>query len=210
MPALREEENDRMTLHAIKDNRSEAEARADKIRAGLYALVDWRETFVEAWANRDDLQLGYAEDNRPSVKSWAAYLVAEFDMLPRLDRPVRDALIVALHEAKMPSRYIALTIGAAKSTVGNVLASSGQAQEEEEHVTQPQPEPEPEQPKPARKPRLRKGERPGATQWSRAVQRVTARVPMDDLTDDQVDELEGAADYLKVYCLSELKIRSER
>ena len=46
--------------------------------------------------------------------------------------------------------------------------------------------------------------RPGVSTWSRRVQTVSAKVPMGDLTDDEVSELHGAATFLRDYCAGEL------
>jgi hypothetical protein len=46
--------------------------------------------------------------------------------------------------------------------------------------------------------------RPGINKWSRRVQAVSANCPMSELTDDEVNEILGAATFLRNYCLGEL------
>ena len=50
-------------------------------------------------------------------------------------------------------------------------------------------------------------ERPGASDWSRRVQNISATIPMDDLTEDEVLELGGAAETLHNYTKGELITR---
>ena len=50
-------------------------------------------------------------------------------------------------------------------------------------------------------------ERDGATAWSRTVQNVSANVPMDDLTEDEVLELGGAAEWLHNYTKGAIVLR---
>jgi hypothetical protein len=45
--------------------------------------------------------------------------------------------------------------------------------------------------------------RPGVNKWSRAVERVSAKCPMKQLTDDELAELRGAATFLSHYCSGE-------
>lgn len=52
--------------------------------------------------------------------------------------------------------------------------------------------------------RATKPPRAGVTTWSRRVQNVSAKCPMDDLTTDEVEELLGAATFLRDYCKGEL------
>lgn len=48
------------------------------------------------------------------------------------------------------------------------------------------------------------------TNWSRRVQRVSAEIHMENLTDEQVREVQGAAGFLLNYCRGELKTRKDR
>lgn len=149
-------------------NADEARARAERIRQGVRALVAWRGDMVEAWLRRDDRVLGYP--------SWSDYVHGEFDMLPRLDKPERDALMVLLSEAGMPQRQIGTTAGVDHATVSRAVSGAN-------------------------------APRPGGSSWSRRVQNVSAKIPMGDLTDDEVEELLGAAEFLRDYCRGELIIR---
>lgn len=47
----------------------------------------------------------------------------------------------------------------------------------------------------------------GVTKWSHTVQQVSAEVPMDDLTDEEVEWLGGAAQFLYHYTVGELTVR---
>jgi ParB-like chromosome segregation protein Spo0J len=49
--------------------------------------------------------------------------------------------------------------------------------------------------------------RPGVSKWSRAVQGVSKRCPVGELTDDELDELLGAATFLANYCRGVLTTR---
>jgi transposase len=51
--------------------------------------------------------------------------------------------------------------------------------------------------------------RPGVTTWSRRVQNISHKVPMDYLSDEEVKELHGAATFLRDYCQGELIKRSK-
>jgi hypothetical protein len=51
--------------------------------------------------------------------------------------------------------------------------------------------------------------RPGATEWSHIVQRVSASCPIEELTDDEVKELHGAATFLRDYCQGEVMTRGK-
>jgi len=52
--------------------------------------------------------------------------------------------------------------------------------------------------------------RPGANKWSKRVEAISASVDMDELTDDQIEELWGAADFLRTYCAGALELRRQR
>jgi hypothetical protein len=154
-------------------NVSEARARAERIRQGVQALVTWRADVLEAWIRRDDAVLGYP--------SWSDYIHGEFDMLPRLEKPERDALMRLLSEAGMPQRKIAQTTGVMQSTVSVSLSDR------------------------KRSPSARSG----GTTWSKRVQTVSLKCPMADLTTEEVEELLGAAKFLRDYCQGELIRRNQ-
>ena len=50
--------------------------------------------------------------------------------------------------------------------------------------------------------------RPGDNVWSRKVQNVSATVPIDEFTDDEVEELLGAAEFLFHLCRGTLRNRN--
>lgn len=50
-------------------------------------------------------------------------------------------------------------------------------------------------------------ERGGGTKWSQSVQAVSASCPMENLTTEEVEELHGAAEFLRNYCRGELVTR---
>ena len=159
-----------MTIQPLS-NADEARARAERIREGVRVLVEWRHDVVEAWARRDDQVLGYP--------TWSDYVHGEFDVLPRLDKPERDALMVLLAEAGMPQRQIGATAGVDHSTVSRAVRGANA-------------------PRPGRA---------GRTSWSRKVESISARLPIDDLTDDEVEEVLGAAEFLGDLCRGTLRIR---
>ena len=91
--------------------REDAEARRDRIKAGLVTLWDDIKT---AWRERDWLALGY--------ESWDTMCDAEYRVglvLPRSERP---EIVADLRAEGMSTRAIAAAVGASKSTVHDDLS----------------------------------------------------------------------------------------
>lgn len=103
-------------------SRSEAEARRDRIKAGLVTLWD---DIKAAWRERDWLALGY--------ESWDAMCAAEYRLglvLPRSERP---EIVADLRSEGMSTSAIAAAVGASKATVARDI-SSGVSNETPEPV----------------------------------------------------------------------------
>lgn len=98
---------------------------------------------------------------------------------------------------------------------GEAEAGSGQTPEGGEAPTTPPPRPpvtgrdgktyQRPEPKPAPEP-----DPSPQTKWSRRVQDVSSHIAMENLTDDQVREVQGAAEFLLNYCRGELKTRETK
>lgn len=107
----------------------EARARAERIRDGIRAMASWADDVRTAWLHRDDRVLGYP--------SWSDYLHGEFDMLPRLSKPQRDAAMTLLAEAGMPQRQIGATTGVDHATVSRAIGANAPTTEGEAVTTNP-------------------------------------------------------------------------
>jgi hypothetical protein len=98
-----------------RELRRPALERASKIRAGMKTYIDTLGLVHQAWAERDDIKLGYP--------SWEAYYNTEFseDRL-KLSPELRDKAIRELRIAGMSQREIAVSTGLSASTVNRHLA----------------------------------------------------------------------------------------
>jgi hypothetical protein len=123
--------------------------------------------------------LGYA--------SWDEMREAEYGgiavIVPSAERP---QLTAALRSNGLTQKSIAQTLGVTDRTVRHDL--------EAEKFPHPGG-------------RVTKPTRPGVNRWSRRVQNVSLQVPIDELTEDEVEELLGAATFLADYCRGSLIAR---
>jgi predicted transcriptional regulator len=119
-------------------------------------------------------------------ESWDAMREAIYDgpafMVPS---PSRPNFVHRLRDTGMSQRAIADTLGVSRMTINRDLSQSVTVT----NVTEACPP------------------RSGVTKWSRRVQAISHDVPMDDLTNEEVEELWGAADFLRNYCQGTLKLR---
>lgn len=164
---------------------------------------------------------------------WTAYVGAEFGrVLARLSRDDRLPAVVKMRELGMSTRAIGEVVGVDHATVVRDLSRGGADAPPDQPVTGmdgkryvrngkptargmqelaavvPPPArrraPAPVDPAPGPGPLA---ERTGTTEWSSRVQAVSSECPMEDLTDDEVRELLGAATFLRDYCHGELALR---
>jgi transposase len=167
--------------------------RARALVAEVRAAVETaRGALVELWHARAWETLGY--------ESWEAMCTNEFGMTLHLPREQRRELVADLTAKGMSTRAIAPALGVTDVTVrrdrgatnvapANVVGLDG---------------------KPYAKPVASKGgpvskpQREGVTTWSRRVQTVSAKCPMDELTPAEIKEIHGAATFLRDYCQGEL------
>lgn len=163
------------------------------------AVDDVRAAIVELYQGRAWLPLGYPD--------WDAMCDAEIGVRLHLPIQARRALVTDLSANGLSSRAIGSALGmdqrttrrdrgAANAAPATVVGLDGK------RYTSP----------PASKGNRRavsskKPARDGVTTWSRRVQNVSAKCPMDDLTTEQVRELHGAATFLLDYCNGELRRR---
>lgn len=97
-----------------RERRRPANERASKIRMGMRTYIDTLGLIHTAWAQRDDVTLGYP--------SWEAYYNAEFsEERVRLSPEMRDKAITELRIAGMSQREIAVSTGLSASTVNRHL-----------------------------------------------------------------------------------------
>lgn len=95
--------------------RQEAEARRDRIKAGLATLWD---DIKAAWRERDWIALGYP--------SWDAMCESEYRLGLALPRSERPEVVADLRQEGMSTRAIAAATGVSQGTVRNDLASTEQ------------------------------------------------------------------------------------
>ena len=99
-----------------REVRKPALERASKIRYGMRAYIDTLGLIHQAWADRDDVKLGYP--------SWEAYYNTEFsEERVRLTPEMRDKAITELRIAGMSQRQIATSTGLSAATVNRHLNS---------------------------------------------------------------------------------------
>ena len=164
----------------------------DSIRVDVDGI---RDRLLELYQGRGWLALGFG--------TWGELCEAEFGSVAvgrLLPRSERRELVQILTGGGMSTRAIGKAMGIHDSTVvrdrgaasaapGAVVGLDGKAYQPREHKETQVP---------------RKDARIGATTWSRKVQAVSAACPMQDLTPDEVEELLGAATFLRDYCQGEL------
>jgi hypothetical protein len=146
--------------------------------------------------------------------SWDAYTATEFGELAQLARAQRVEVEKRLAEEQMPQRAIAAAVGTSQQQVQRDLANMRATQ----NVSTPDPQPAESGEIAAQaiggsRSRVRQptSEPPaGDTRWSRQIEKVSAGVPMNDLTTDEVKRLHGAAEFLLNYCIGTLKLRKEK
>jgi hypothetical protein len=103
-----------LTPQQQKEVRRPALARASQIRVGMRAYIDTLGLIHQAWAERDDVKLGYP--------SWEAYYNTEFsEDRVRLTPEMRDKAITELRIAGMSQRQIATSTGLSPATVNRHL-----------------------------------------------------------------------------------------
>lgn len=169
----------------------DARSRADRIKAVTGEL--W-ELLVAAYEATDWIDLGYS--------SWSDYCANEFDTdrikIPRGEE--RERVMDMLSKAGMSLREIGAATGTSEFTVRKSRSTSARKIADVDLEPPAPPAPKPSKPTP----------REGISNWSRRVQRVSADCPMSDLTVAEVEELHGAATFLRDYCQGELMRRGER
>ena len=97
-------------------SRLEAEARRDRIKAGLVTLWD---DIKAAWRERDWLALGY--------ESWDAMCAAEYRLGLVLPRSERSEIVADLRQEGMSTRAIAAAVGVNNATVHRDLSGVANA-----------------------------------------------------------------------------------
>lgn len=63
--------------------------------------------------------------------------------------------------------------------------------------------------RPPAEPEVNLAPRAGATDWSRRVQEITVNIRMEELSDEEVLELQGAVEFLLDYCVGTLTLRGK-
>lgn len=194
------------------------------VDASIARVINHAESIWDEWAwqveNETWLLKGYSswDEMRRSVYGGFTAIAA-----PRQDRP---ELVARFRRAGLTQKQTAETLGVGLNTVARAEPEDLQGQRGpsktpqmggfEENVVvaeivddDPPAKPEPEiwrvpddawsAPEP----------RAGVTDWSRRVQDITASLPIDDLTNDELAELLGAVEYLHNYIKGERALRQK-
>jgi len=146
--------------------------------------------------------------------TWDAMREAEYGgvavMVPSKERP---QLTQALRSHGLTQQQIADTVGVSRPTVAGDLSMSTYDIEphpitntrgQERPATYVRREPPPVYIAPVPD---ETGPLTGLTEWSRGVQAVSASCPVEELSDEELTDLLGAATYLRDYCRGEQKER---
>lgn len=192
--------------------------RAARIRRLLGTIADHRDEVLalvqQAKEANDAEALGYP--------SWTAYVVEEFGgVLPRLDREDRRPLVVELRALGMSTRAVAGLVGVNHVTVLNDEKAGGESSPPAAPVGQPYatttgldgktyvrplhavPDDDTEEaPEVPRKANPRR--------WASRIERISAEIPYADLTDEQLAEVMGAAQFLRNLVKGECVAREGR
>lgn len=131
---------------AAQSSRTDAQQRAERIRAGLPVYARMRQDIADAYAHRDWATLGY--------DSWFGYVEGEFGTeLKALTRTERPEAVADLRRQGMSTRQIGTALGVAQTQVQRDLAqvnTNGSpdkvtgADGKTYPATKPQPAPAPE------------------------------------------------------------------
>jgi len=151
-------------------------------------VYDAANALTELYEERAWEVLGYGD--------WAELCAAEFGALRELGRSERKVLVTSMTAHGMSQVAQATAAGVSRQTIQADQGAENQhpvrvvGLDGKTYTRTARTVP-------------RQGSRPGATNWSQRVQRISADCPMRELDDEQLAELEGAAEYLFAYCKGE-------